>query len=721
MPQRYLFTPSPALAKISEEEKFEIICSSSSSDSSSTSSERSSSPDSSHSDEHLLSIYTTPLSSPLSRQSSITGQARYFKRVLSGRGLNSKLLAMVLCLVAGCLFFWPEQTKGNSQRAVWVVRGAADSLRQQQCRLLPWLEKCSDPFKRLKYHNENGILVYPAKLANPSSSPSLSPSPTPPAQPHPIHYLIQSAQASWNEKVARQSKTLEQAVAEYRRRYGQSPPAGFDLWYDFATRNNVSLIDEYDSIHRQILPFAALSPEVLQKRSAMLQNTTGEEEFWLHQHSITVKIREQGTNVTAEGPMRKVNFRADQLLELLKGISEFLPDLNLTITGHDVPWVTMSGEAREQHIAAAYRGEWVDDIASYVNDWSLEGFQSLCPPGSPIREKGSIYERLEPEPTQEISFIGLDHKKTMDICYFPDNQPLHGYTSWNGPRPGVLFPLFSWTSSTLNTDFLLPALEQYERPVGPDPVWKDKKFNKAVWRGSTTGSDLTIPHARKHSQRVRLARLPLSTGQITVPLAKHDEPGYLGPVEEFTASAHDFADKFLDIKFQGRAQQCGDEESCSRFEQEFDWDGYMSEEDQNQYKYVIDVDGNGWSGRFHRLMSSNSLVLKSTIFPEWYADRVQPWVHYVPLKIDYSDLFPILAFFQGSPYDGSGAHEDLAEKIATAGSEWARDFWRWEDMQAYLLRLVLEYARILNRDSPGGTNMDYVDPPSPPTSAPSQV
>ena len=55
---------------------------------------------------------------------------------------------------------------------------------------------------------------------------------------------------------------------------------------------------------------------------------------------------------------------------------------------------------------------------------------------------------------------------------------------------------------------------------------------------------------------------------------------------------------------------------------------------------------------------------------------------YVPLKVDYSDLFPILAFFQGSPYDGSGSHDDLAEKIATAGAAWARDFWRWEDMQA---------------------------------------
>jgi len=40
----------------------------------------------------------------------------------------------------------------------------------------------------------------------------------------------------------------------------------------------------------------------------------------------------------------------------------------------------------------------------------------------------------------------------------------------------------------------------------------------------------------------------------------------------------------------------------------------------------MDVDGNGWSGRFHRLMSTKSVVLKSTIFPEWYTERIMPWV-----------------------------------------------------------------------------------------------
>ena len=32
---------------------------------------------------------------------------------------------------------------------------------------------------------------------------------------------------------------------------------------------------------------------------------------------------------------------------------------------------------------------------------------------------------------------------------------------------------------------------------------------------------------------------------------------------------------------------------------------------------AVKIDGNGWSARFKRLMTSNSLIFKSTIFPEW--------------------------------------------------------------------------------------------------------
>ena len=47
---------------------------------------------------------------------------------------------------------------------------------------------------------------------------------------HPIYELIRRAEAKWVDKQRRTSKTLEQAVKEYERRYSRPPPLGFDHW-----------------------------------------------------------------------------------------------------------------------------------------------------------------------------------------------------------------------------------------------------------------------------------------------------------------------------------------------------------------------------------------------------------------------------------------------------------------------------------------------------------
>lgn len=48
--------------------------------------------------------------------------------------------------------------------------------------------------------------------------------------PHPIFELVNRAEQEWNAKLARASKTLEEGVREYVRRYGRAPPKGFDKW-----------------------------------------------------------------------------------------------------------------------------------------------------------------------------------------------------------------------------------------------------------------------------------------------------------------------------------------------------------------------------------------------------------------------------------------------------------------------------------------------------------
>lgn len=71
--------------------------------------------------------------------------------------------------------------------------------------------------------------------------------PNPHAQ-HPIYDLITRSNQAWETKLERASKTLDQAVKEYRRRYGRNPPRGFDRWWDWAQKHNIKLPDEYDQI-----------------------------------------------------------------------------------------------------------------------------------------------------------------------------------------------------------------------------------------------------------------------------------------------------------------------------------------------------------------------------------------------------------------------------------------------------------------------------------------
>ena len=47
---------------------------------------------------------------------------------------------------------------------------------------------------------------------------------------HPIYELMARAEKRWYGKLSKASKTLEEAVAEYRRRYERPPPKGFELW-----------------------------------------------------------------------------------------------------------------------------------------------------------------------------------------------------------------------------------------------------------------------------------------------------------------------------------------------------------------------------------------------------------------------------------------------------------------------------------------------------------
>ncbi len=84
---------------------------------------------------------------------------------------------------------------------------------------------------------------------------------------HPIPKLMDDAEDMYRIKLRRQSKTLEAAVAEYKKRYKRNPPKGFDEWWSFAKENGVKMVDEFDGLMSDLEPFWRLSGEEIRRRT----------------------------------------------------------------------------------------------------------------------------------------------------------------------------------------------------------------------------------------------------------------------------------------------------------------------------------------------------------------------------------------------------------------------------------------------------------------------
>jgi len=67
---------------------------------------------------------------------------------------------------------------------------------------------------------------------------------------------------------------------------------------------------------------------------------------------------------------------------------------------------------------------------------------------------------------------------------------------------------------------------------------------------------------------------------------------------------------------------------------------FISLADQvKKWRYLLDVEGNGWSARLKFLFFSKRVIfLQERNFKEWYFPLLKAWEHYVPLKKDLSDL-----------------------------------------------------------------------------------
>jgi hypothetical protein len=124
---------------------------------------------------------------------------------------------------------------------------------------------------------------------------------------NPVEILVNQARTNFEATLARQSRTLEEAVSGYKRRYHRAPPPGFDKWYQFAKENDVQFIDEYDMLTKSLEPFWGAEPRVLRDYVDQAINIDG-----ANLNVLTVK--------GGKASLSTGSFQHKQLVELLEPV-----------------------------------------------------------------------------------------------------------------------------------------------------------------------------------------------------------------------------------------------------------------------------------------------------------------------------------------------------------------------------------------------------------------
>lgn len=78
---------------------------------------------------------------------------------------------------------------------------------------------------------------------------------------------------------------------------------------------------------------------------------------------------------------------------------------------------------------------------------------------------------------------------------------------------------------------------------------------------------------------------------------------------------------------------------------------FMSLQDQQaSWRFMIDVEGRGYSARLKLLLASGRVVfIQDRVHHEFFFKDLIPWVHYVPVKSDFSDLLTHLDRLLSNP------------------------------------------------------------------------
>ncbi|KAK1625116.1 hypothetical protein BDP81DRAFT_328477 [Colletotrichum phormii] len=503
------------------------------------------------------------------------------------------------------------------------------------------------------------------------------------SEKHPVEILSREGDIKFQHLLRTQSTNYTAVHADYVRRYKAEPPPGFETWFDFAIANQSPIIDDFDMIFDAVSPFLKMSGEDVSQVMRSAYETTGSDLWFCSYSSARATTHCKHAYRTFD---RNI---AASFNKLLKGLDHSkVPDVNFLANHLDEPRILLPSQAARN----------VGGRPSFGNERLNLKNMSGRPVGKEITKHCSDHGSLAPKHTRStyetnnstVETIGFvsDPSMAADLCQNPHHVSLHGLIAIPKSFRLIegLVPVLSTGALSSMGDIVYPSPayleDEFQYADDQDIEW-DKKRNNVYWAGSSTGG-FAADGRWKDYHRQRFVALAQNLQQ---PEKQHHS--YLrlvnGVVERVTSSF--LNSRLYDVAFtrlfQCRRTQCRDQHSY------FNVRSWVDKNEALRSRLVFDLDGNGISGRYHKLLASKSMPLKQTLLREWHDERLMPWTHYVPVSLGMEELPELIAYLTTTD---SG--QERARSIAMQGREWHSRSLREVDFAIYNYRLLLELARL---------------------------
>lgn len=175
----------------------------------------------------------------------------------------------------------------------------------------------------------------------------------------------------------------------------------------------------------------------------------------------------------------------------------------------------------------------------------------------------------------------------------------------------------------------------------------NEKISKAIWRGSTTGSDEL--YMNKDLQKY--SRLELIKKSIDYPSLLDCK---FSSAVQYVLKRHEKFRKYIDLRNIELNK--------------------LSKKEMIKYKYILVPDGNVGTHSYYWILSSGSVPIKQkSEFKQYFESEkfccheiIKENVHYIQVNEDFSDLVEKIEYLNNNP--------DIAEKIANNAKEYAMKY-----------------------------------------------